>query len=1037
MDWLSIIMLLIVASVFYKKLAKQLQQLQSDVDKLQAELRQQKRNFEQLKSTRSIADSSTPPPIPSMPSMPPALPMALPITTNDDTLQPNQKPKQYHHTSAQITAQITDNNATSDIEFVRAPTAQTAPNSEQLAPVMEPDEHSIAIVTSVLHSLKNWFLGGNLVVRVGVIVLLVGVVLLLRLLSDYIEIPIHIKLVAIGISGLGLAGLGLTLVKNRFAYGITLQGTGLAIAYLTTFFAYAVYNVMASLPSFMMLGVLSAVTIGLAVRQNAFPLALLALSGGFFAPILTADDTGSLVALFSYYLLLNVTIAIIAQYRTWKVLNLLGVTVTFGLAYYWGATENLATVIETQRGLFVTLVALHLALYLFVAIRYTEHIIAYNMDNEALLSASESHATPASSLYLYPMDIGLLFSVPVLAFGLFAALLYDIEQALTFVSAILAATYLGLGGLFVRRSQRYALITEGMLALGFGFLALVIPLALDAEWVAFGWCLQGLALVWFGRRSLRAWLVLLGLSLQVWSIGILFMMSAIFGVSYSTLVLTISAISALAAVFIVRESNAPRLLHSKEKRVFTQVQNANIHTHTNANTASDADIISTYATTLGISTQAAQHWLASINSQSLAFRVLWQKVALTYLLTLTAVCWTLFVLMIAIEKWITHLDWATSTLLALSALISVAMYWLINRRCPWSEISHFSHGLLLLFYGLLAILLPQKSELPLLWTTTHWAVFTLLIAGWLVVGHCWLKAWHSTSSLSRYDSASWLGTGVLVIAGLADDLLPASDGVMTVLIPVVLLLMGLGLSIKWANSWKNNWDNSPAPLRFWYWFNWQDALVDCAKVFAPLLLGWVVITNWTYEGVIWELPYLPLLNVYDITSWLVLLYAFSAYNLSRSAQLTADNPLINSHTNIKAISTRVWARDGVLVTLALIGFWLLSSMLIRTLHAYIDTPLWHTGAWRSEQVQTGLTMLWTLSALLATIIASRTWQRTLWLMGIGLLGVVVLKLVLVDLSQTEAIWRVISFIGAGSLILLIGYLAPLPPESPDNSNSAT
>ncbi|MGO2561018.1 DUF2339 domain-containing protein, partial [Psychrobacter sp.] len=51
----------------------------------------------------------------------------------------------------------------------------------------------------------------------------------------------------------------------------------------------------------------------------------------------------------------------------------------------------------------------------------------------------------------------------------------------------------------------------------------------------------------------------------------------------------------------------------------------------------------------------------------------------------------------------------------------------------------------------------------------------------------------------------------------------------------------------------------------------------------------------------------------------------------------------------------------------------------------------------------------------------------LWFMGIGLLGVVVLKLVLVDLSQTEAIWRVISFLGAGSLILLIGYLAPLPP----------
>jgi uncharacterized membrane protein len=106
-------------------------------------------------------------------------------------------------------------------------------------------------------------------------------------------------------------------------------------------------------------------------------------------------------------------------------------------------------------------------------------------------------------------------------------------------------------------------------------------------------------------------------------------------------------------------------------------------------------------------------------------------------------------------------------------------------------------------------------------------------------------------------------------------------------------------------------------------------------------------------------------------------------------------------------------------------------MLVRTLHAFSDTPLWYNGAWDSEKVQTGLTILWTLTALVATIIASRYWQRLLWFMGIGLLGLVVLKLVLVDLSQTEAIWRVVSFIGAGSLILLIGYLAPLPPVQED------
>src|SRR5690606_36176066 len=338
--------------------------------------------------------------------------------------------------------------------------------------------------------------------------------------------------------------------------------------YLTTFFAYSVYQVLASLPSFIGLGLLSALTVVLAVRQNAFPLALLALSGGFFAPILTSQDTGSLTVLFSYYLLLNVTIAVIAHYRPWKVLNIFGSGVTFGLAYYWGLTENLTVIIDNQRWSLVVLVALHLILYLFVVIRYAQQIIAYNDDNEAIMNVANVEERRSS--YVFPIDIGLLFSVPILAFGLFSALLQDIHHALTIVSAILAMIYLGLGWRFIKRSQRYALITEGMLALGFGFLALVIPLALDAEWIAFGWSVQGLALVWFGRRSLRAWSVLFGLLLQLLSIAML-MINVVFTIKdYPTLALTISALSYLATMFILRASNSPAVLDDSLNAVSQQ-----------------------------------------------------------------------------------------------------------------------------------------------------------------------------------------------------------------------------------------------------------------------------------------------------------------------------------------------------------------------------------------------------------------------------------------------------------------------------------
>lgn len=985
LGWLAFIALLIVVAILYAKINQQVGQLRRDMAKLQADLERYKNSVsaaaESPTSAVVISESIEDSPLEPVEN--------LPLASN-----PPKLPKQ------------------TELPKLQKPTS-----------VIEPDERSLPIVTSLLHSIKNWFFGGNLVVRVGVLVLLVGVVLLLRLLSDYIEIPLTVKLLGIGIIGLALAALGLKLAKNRFAYGITLQGAGLAIAYLTTFFAYSAYQVLASAPSFVGLGILSAITIALAVRQNAFPLALLALSGGFFAPILTSSDIGNLVTLFSYYLLLNVTIAVIAHYRTWKMLSLLGVMVTFGLAYYWGAAENVSAVIEAQRWSLVLLVALHVMLYLFVVIRYAQQIIAYNTLNDADFAHTDTvnNAEHPSNLdrfslgnnsYIFPIDTGLLFSVPLLAFGLFAALLEGIANALTLTSAVLAAVYLGLGWLFIQRSQRYALITEGMLALGFGFLALVIPLALDAEWIAFGWSVQGLALVWFGRRSLRAWSVLFGLLLQLLSIVMLMINVAFAHQNYPTLALTISAISYLAMMFILRASNSP-------------IDDANHQLNANP-------ILTEHPKALGLSETAAQQWLNSINSQSMAFTLTWQRPALIRLLTLTAMGWLLYVLVIDFGQWFASWRLATTALLGLAMLTSLIVYQAINHYEAWREIGQFSHGLLLLFYAVLIFQLPQKYEFDYQWTTFHWPIFITLLIGWLVAGQLWLKTWHKKAELKRFDSASWLGTGVIVLAELVHYQVPDSDGVMTILVPVAFMLAGLWWTQRHAvpqySEEQSNTQSKAVPsLLAPSWFDWHQALLDSAKIFVPITLGWAIFTNFTYNGVIWGLPYFPLFNLYDVTLWLVVFYSLGVYLFRQPFGRQSRNLL-----------TAIPKNDMLLIVLALIGLWIGSSMLVRTLHAFIGTPLWTgglydmtEGAWSSEQVQTGLTILWTLIALVATIIASRHGQRTLWFMGIGLLGVVVLKLVLVDLSQTEAIWRVISFLGAGSLILVIGYLAPLPPARQD------
>jgi uncharacterized membrane protein len=49
------------------------------------------------------------------------------------------------------------------------------------------------------------------------------------------------------------------------------------------------------------------------------------------------------------------------------------------------------------------------------------------------------------------------------------------------------------------------------------------------------------------------------------------------------------------------------------------------------------------------------------------------------------------------------------------------------------------------------------------------------------------------------------------------------------------------------------------------------------------------------------------------------------------------------------------------------------------------------------------------------------------MLGAGLLAVVVGKLFLVDLGALSGLPRVVAFLGVGVLLLVIGYLSPLPP----------
>ena len=62
------------------------------------------------------------------------------------------------------------------------------------------------------------------------------------------------------------------------------------------------------------------------------------------------------------------------------------------------------------------------------------------------------------------------------------------------------------------------------------------------------------------------------------------------------------------------------------------------------------------------------------------------------------------------------------------------------------------------------------------------------------------------------------------------------------------------------------------------------------------------------------------------------------------------------------------------------------------------------------------------------ILGTRKSHYWVWVVGVGLMVIVVLKLFFVDLGNTGTVARIVSFLGVGALLMIVGYFAPRPPR---------
>ncbi|MDB5753490.1 MAG: hypothetical protein JWP65_3911 [Ramlibacter sp.] len=809
------------------------------------------------------------------------------------------------------------------------------------------------LATTLVRRAREWLFGGNTVVRMGVLVLFVGLAFLARYAVENALLPPQLRLAAIAAAGIALFVFGLRMRRHhpdKLGYSLTLQGAGVAVLYLAVFAAFRLYHFLPTGAAFTALGLVCLFCAAIALAQNALPLAFIGFAGGFAAPVLVSTGQGSHVALFSYYLLLGLAIAGVAWAKAWRPLNLLGFFATFGVATAWGVLRYRPEELASTLPLLVAFFAVYLTASLFYALR---------------------HGQGARRA----VDATLVFGTPIVAFGLLVGLVREIPYAAAFAALALAALYLALGWWLVKRRRGDTVVNrwlaECFLALALGLVTIAVPLALDGRWTSAAWAVEGAAVFWMGRRQSR-WLPrAAGLALQAVAAALFLdapSLNAGGGLPLANPVVLGATMLAGAALAIAWWSRQP----------LADAADGASPRHFGALQAQLSPVLFWVGFLWWQTALGAEIGRFTVDAQG--------AVAFTF------------------EQGQRVLLHIAGWVLSAFALHRLA---LPRRAQPWRIAAT-----------------PAWLALPVLLLAAVWAMavqdHVFRSGGWLL----WPPAiaLHLVM-LRRLDQGApqawwrWVHAGgvwllVLLAANLLVFAIDRARLWQTAWATVILLVAGSSVLLALA---RRRWFEAPAGSLRWPLDRFAGAYLwrAPAPLAVALALGALLVALQS-SGAARPLPFLPLLNPTDLAVALALgACALWLLRLRRSTLALAKT------------------MRGIMAPAVLVGvaFTAINTVWLRVAHHYFAVPWDASALFASFVVQAGYSILWTLIALVLMVGAHRRALRTPWMLGAGLLGLTVLKLFVIDLSNRGGSERIVVFIAVGLLMLVVGWFAPLPPAA--------
>ncbi len=369
--------------------------------------------------------------------------------------------------------------------------------------------------------LQNWIWGGNTIVKVGVLVLFLGLAFLLRYVADQFTAPIEWRYASVAALGVALLVVGWRLrdrndASGQSGYGLILQGAGVGVFYLTTLAAMKLHPLLPVPAGFAIMVLVTALGACLAVAQDAVWLAMVASAAGFATPVLVSTGAGNHLALFSYIAILDLGILAMAWFKAWRALNLIGFVGTFTLGSAWADAQYRPELYASTQAFLVFFFLLFTA----VGVLFARRALALTTDPTENSIQEPAHHTLAMQAMQALRDVGrvdssLVFGVPLAAFSLQYLLVLDWPKGPAWSAFGMGLFEVALGAWIWRGGRpRYALLGEAYVVVGVLLGTLAIPLALDGVWTGASWAIEAAGMYWLGTRQHRPYTRLFALALM-------------------------------------------------------------------------------------------------------------------------------------------------------------------------------------------------------------------------------------------------------------------------------------------------------------------------------------------------------------------------------------------------------------------------------------------------------------------------------------------------------------------------------------------